>query len=97
MKRRKTHFHRLPCGVSAILGNNGFVWLAPSALDVLAANSGEGDEANEASASGGGGGFSTDMTPVINNRSKVKNQDFMVEFYVFASSTSLRINATKVT
>ena len=23
VKRRKTHFHRLPCGVSAILGNNG--------------------------------------------------------------------------
>lgn len=30
VKRRKTHFHRLPIGASCILGNNGLVWLHPS-------------------------------------------------------------------
>jgi len=30
IKRRKTHFHQLPVGVSCILGNNGLVWLHPS-------------------------------------------------------------------
>ena len=30
VKRLKAHFHALPCGVDAILGNNGFVWLAPA-------------------------------------------------------------------
>lgn len=30
IKRRKTHFHNLPCGVSVIIGNNGFVWVAPT-------------------------------------------------------------------
>ncbi|XP_013411591.1 exosome complex component RRP4 [Lingula anatina] len=29
VKRRKTHFHNLPCGASIILGNNGYVWIAP--------------------------------------------------------------------
>ncbi|XP_053328808.1 exosome complex component RRP4 [Spea bombifrons] len=29
IKRRKTHFHNLPCGASIILGNNGFIWLCP--------------------------------------------------------------------
>lgn len=28
VKRRKTHFHSLPIGVSIILGNNGLLWLA---------------------------------------------------------------------
>merc|ERR1719391_704106 len=30
VKRRKTHFHQLPCGVSVILGNNGFIWIYPT-------------------------------------------------------------------
>ncbi|XP_053551336.1 exosome complex component RRP4 [Bombina bombina] len=30
IKRRKTHFHNLPCGASIILGNNGFIWLYPT-------------------------------------------------------------------
>ncbi|CAG0913873.1 unnamed protein product [Notodromas monacha] len=27
--RRKTHFHRLPCGVTVILSNNGYIWISP--------------------------------------------------------------------
>ena len=30
VKRRKTHFHNLPCGASVILGNNGYVWISPT-------------------------------------------------------------------
>ncbi|XP_005990687.1 exosome complex component RRP4 isoform X1 [Latimeria chalumnae] len=30
VKRRKTHFHNLPCGASIILGNNGFIWIYPT-------------------------------------------------------------------
>lgn len=30
VKRRKTHFHQLPCGASIILGNNGFIWISPT-------------------------------------------------------------------
>ena len=30
---RKTHFHTLPGGVQLILGNNGFVWVYPTALE----------------------------------------------------------------
>uniref|UniRef100_A0A131XRC4 Exosome complex component RRP4 n=1 Tax=Hyalomma excavatum TaxID=257692 RepID=A0A131XRC4_9ACAR len=29
IKRCKTHFHNLPCGVQIILGNNGYVWICP--------------------------------------------------------------------
>ena len=29
IKRRKTHFHRLPCGAHVILGNNGYIWISP--------------------------------------------------------------------
>ena len=29
VKRRKTHFHRLPCGAHVILGNNGYIWISP--------------------------------------------------------------------
>lgn len=29
VKRRKTHFHSLPCGASIILGNNGYIWISP--------------------------------------------------------------------
>lgn len=30
IKRRKTHFHNLPCGASIILGNNGYIWISPT-------------------------------------------------------------------
>ncbi|XP_002731965.1 exosome complex component RRP4-like [Saccoglossus kowalevskii] len=30
VKRRKTHFHNLPCGASVILGNNGYIWISPT-------------------------------------------------------------------
>ncbi|GFG38861.1 hypothetical protein Cfor_02168 [Coptotermes formosanus] len=33
VKRRKTHFHNLPCGASIILGNNGFIWISPTVSD----------------------------------------------------------------
>ncbi|CAG9804798.1 unnamed protein product [Chironomus riparius] len=29
IKRRKNHFHNLPCGISVIIGNNGYIWVAP--------------------------------------------------------------------
>lgn len=30
IKRRKTHFHNLPYGVSVIIGNNGYIWVSPT-------------------------------------------------------------------
>ncbi|ELT97658.1 hypothetical protein CAPTEDRAFT_115301 [Capitella teleta] len=48
IKRRKTHFHNLPCGASIILGNNGYVWICPSI-----------DEATEQT-----GGFVQDLEPI---------------------------------
>ncbi|KAK7100809.1 exosome complex component RRP4-like [Littorina saxatilis] len=33
VKRRKTHFHTLPCGVKIILGNNGYIWLTPTVTE----------------------------------------------------------------
>ncbi len=29
VRRRKTHFHNLPCGAALILGCNGYVWISP--------------------------------------------------------------------
>lgn len=29
IKRCKTHFHKLSCGASVIIGNNGYIWLQP--------------------------------------------------------------------
>ncbi len=29
MKRQKSSFHTLPCGVDVILGINGYIWLSP--------------------------------------------------------------------
>ncbi|XP_047028262.1 exosome complex component RRP4 [Helicoverpa zea] len=29
IKRRKNHFHHLPCGISVIIGNNGYIWISP--------------------------------------------------------------------
>jgi exosome complex component RRP4 len=40
VKRRKTHFHNLPCGASVIVGNNGYIWISPTSneqSDMLAA------------------------------------------------------------
>uniref|UniRef100_A0A1A9UUA7 Uncharacterized protein n=1 Tax=Glossina austeni TaxID=7395 RepID=A0A1A9UUA7_GLOAU len=50
VKRRKTHFHSLPCGASIILGNNGFIWIAPT---------------TDTDVDGGDGGFSQNLTEVI--------------------------------
>ncbi|CAK1548237.1 unnamed protein product [Leptosia nina] len=33
--RRKNHFHILPCGISVILGNNGFIWMGPQAQNLV--------------------------------------------------------------
>merc|ERR1719288_317473 len=33
IKRRKTHFHPLPCGATIVLGNNGYIWIAPTSQD----------------------------------------------------------------
>ena len=30
IKRTKNHFHHLPCGVTVILGNNGYIWIEPT-------------------------------------------------------------------
>ncbi|XP_033643034.1 exosome complex component RRP4-like [Asterias rubens] len=49
IKRRKTHFHNLTCGASVILGNNGYVWISPTAID-------EEEE---------GGGFVQNLEPVL--------------------------------
>ncbi|XP_014774425.1 exosome complex component RRP4 [Octopus bimaculoides] len=49
VKRRKTHFHNLPCGVHIILGNNGYIWIAPI--------SPEEDEES-------GGGYEQNLSPV---------------------------------
>lgn len=35
VKRRKNHFHNLPCGVSVIIGNNGYIWLSPQSKDII--------------------------------------------------------------
>ncbi|XP_038638122.1 exosome complex component RRP4 isoform X2 [Scyliorhinus canicula] len=48
VKRRKTHFHNLPCGAAIILGNNGYIWIYPIMEQ-------KDDEA---------GGFVTNLEPV---------------------------------
>ncbi|KAE8582695.1 hypothetical protein XENTR_v10020206 [Xenopus tropicalis] len=48
IKRRKTHFHNLPCGASIILANNGFIWLCATPKEME-------EEA---------GGFITNLEPV---------------------------------
>ncbi|KAM3966748.1 exosome complex component Rrp4 [Aphomia sociella] len=35
IKRRKNHFHNLPCGVSVIIGNNGYVWISPQNQEMV--------------------------------------------------------------
>lgn len=35
IKRRKTHFHHLPCGATIILGNNGYVWICPTETEEM--------------------------------------------------------------
>ncbi|VVC90936.1 unnamed protein product [Leptidea sinapis] len=36
IRRRKNHFHNLPCGVSLILGNNGYIWIYPTKEEPIA-------------------------------------------------------------
>lgn len=43
INRRKNHFHNLPCGISVIIGNNGFIWISPQPQEMAAA-AGEKDE-----------------------------------------------------
>ena len=31
IKRSAQHIHSLPCGINAIFGNNGYIWISPSA------------------------------------------------------------------
>ncbi|XP_017491405.1 PREDICTED: exosome complex component RRP4 [Rhagoletis zephyria] len=50
VKRRKTHFHNLPCGASIILGNNGFIWISPTV---------------NTEADGGDGGYVQNLSEVI--------------------------------
>lgn len=33
IRRRRNHFHVLPCGISMIIGNNGFIWISPTTQD----------------------------------------------------------------
>jgi exosome complex component RRP4 len=54
VKRRKTHFHKLPCGASVILGNNGFIWVTPT----------QHEEEAGADGGGGGGGFAQNLGQV---------------------------------
>ncbi|XP_049887594.1 exosome complex component RRP4 [Pectinophora gossypiella] len=35
IKRRKNHFHQLPCGISIIIGNNGYIWISSHKQDVV--------------------------------------------------------------
>ncbi|XP_026484346.2 exosome complex component RRP4 [Vanessa tameamea] len=35
IKRRKNHFHNLPCGIAIIIGNNGFIWMSPMQRNVI--------------------------------------------------------------
>ena len=48
IKRRKTHFHNLPCGASLILGNNGYIWVSPT-------TSCEENSSSDLASSGSGG------------------------------------------
>jgi len=57
IKRRKTHFHKLPFGASVILGNNGNVWIMPTI-----------QEDNE---EGGGGGFAQNLNIVQKSQREV--------------------------
>ncbi|XP_017839440.1 exosome complex component RRP4 [Drosophila busckii] len=50
VKRRKMHFHNLPCGASVILGNNGYIWISPTKSE-------EQD--------GGEGGFAQNLSEVV--------------------------------
>jgi exosome complex component RRP4 len=50
IKRRKTHFHNLPCGASIILGNNGFIWISSTV---------------NTETEGGAGGFTQNLQEVV--------------------------------
>nr|CAG4641020.1 EOG090X09DD [Eulimnadia texana] len=40
IKRRKNHFHNLPCGASIILGNNGYIWISTTINDDVTSTGG---------------------------------------------------------
>jgi hypothetical protein len=60
MRRTAQHFQSLPCGVDAIFGNNGYIFVRPtpprSAALAEAARLGIEEELAAAAAEGGGGG-----------------------------------------
>ncbi|KAI8429655.1 hypothetical protein MSG28_000234 [Choristoneura fumiferana] len=35
IQRRKNHFHNLPCGISVIIGNNGYIWISPLHQNIM--------------------------------------------------------------
>lgn len=35
ISRRKNHFHNLPCGISVIIGNNGYIWISPPLKEII--------------------------------------------------------------
>ncbi|VDK18184.1 unnamed protein product [Anisakis simplex] len=47
VKRRKTHFHTLPCGASVILGCNGNIWISPVASEEQTATGGYAQNLDE--------------------------------------------------
>ncbi|XP_045205312.2 exosome complex component RRP4-like [Mercenaria mercenaria] len=55
IKRRKTHFHYLPCGATVILGNNGYVWICPT----------EGEVSEQT------GGYEQNLEPVLRSDREV--------------------------
>ncbi|VDM40448.1 unnamed protein product [Toxocara canis] len=47
VKRRKSHFHTLPCGASIILGCNGNIWISPVAVEEQTATGGYAENLDE--------------------------------------------------
>uniref|UniRef100_A0A915CJ35 Ribosomal RNA-processing protein 4 n=1 Tax=Parascaris univalens TaxID=6257 RepID=A0A915CJ35_PARUN len=47
VKRRKSHFHTLPCGASIILGCNGNIWISPVASEEQTATGGYAQNLDE--------------------------------------------------
>merc|ERR1711865_142308 len=46
IKRLKHHFHQLPCGVTLILGCNGYVWVAPPTQSTASSGESESEAAD---------------------------------------------------
>lgn len=56
IKRCKNHFHKLPCGVSVIIGVNGYIWITTRPKQ-------NAEEAAAAEANGDAGKADEDVTP----------------------------------